>query len=94
MEKLSDALDAATVQAMADEMRALTPCELHLQPSSMLQMVAILQLAMRHPDFGEHGEAAALARRFIEGACAYFAHCPTVLRLIARGEDPDCDRVN
>ena len=58
-------------------------------------MVAILQLAMRHPRFGEHGESRGTGAAIHRGRVRVsFAHCPTVLRLIARGEDPDCDRVN
>jgi hypothetical protein len=78
------------VQALAQEIRDLGPMELGLRPLSVLQLVGLLQLACRHP--GLPTAERETARRFIDGARAYFAACPAVLTVITLGDRPDADR--
>jgi hypothetical protein len=78
--------DEALVAAMAAELRRLPPCECVFQPASMLEFVALLQLALRYPHLeGSHRE---FAQRFLENARQYFASCPAVLEVMRRGDDP------
>lgn len=66
------------------------PIEVVLQPQTLIQMVGMLQLSLRHPAITS--VHVTVARRFIDGARQYFDDCPAVLELIARGYDPSQDR--
>jgi hypothetical protein len=59
-------------------------------PNSVIQIVGLLQLALRHPAVSPAHTA--VAGRFIDGARQYFADSPAVLELIRRGSDPSEDR--
>jgi len=86
--------DELLVRMMVDEIRAVEETQGHaqlmLQPMDFFRLVGLLQLAGRHPGLEDaHLETIA----GIEGAAReYFQDCPAVLEVLARGEDPRCDR--
>jgi len=83
--------EARILDGLVDELRRKEePMDLWLQPISVLQLVGVVQLAARHPQFP--ASHAVITERFIRGALAYFADCPTILNLIERGFDPTQDR--
>jgi hypothetical protein len=84
--------DEAIVARMVEEMRSLvaTPCEIVFRPENFFTLVGLVQLAQRHPDLTEAPRE--MAAKIVAAARAYFAACPTILEVIARGEDPACDR--
>jgi hypothetical protein len=55
----------------------------------VLQLVALIQLAVRHP--GVSAELRDAAARFVSGSREYFADCPSVLSIIDAGDDPSQD---
>lgn len=67
----------------------LTAMEIVLQPLSVLQMVALVQLSLRHPYVP--ADIRATAERFLAGAREYFADCPAVLEVVRAGDDPAAD---
>jgi hypothetical protein len=75
---------------LANELQARGPMELTLRPQTVLQLVGMLQLAMRHPQLGTINRSTAVT--FIAGARAYFADAPTVLAVLDAGDDPSQDR--
>ncbi len=56
---------------------------------TVMEMVALLQLADRHPAIAPNLRAT--IRAFVDGARAYFEDCPAVLELIRRGDEPAFD---
>lgn len=85
--------DTATVWQIADEIAARSaagPMDISFSPLTVLQLVGLLQLARRHPQFG--ASSIAVVDRFLAAARVYFAHCPTVLQIIQLGDDPAHDR--
>ena len=66
------------------------PMQLVLKPVTVIQLAGLLQLATRHPGLTE--PHLTVAREFLRGARAYFADCPAILDIIARGDDPTQDR--
>ena len=66
------------------------PMELVMQPASVFQLTALVQLACRHP--GVTGPMRETADRFLAGVREYFADCPAVLDVVRRGDDPTEDR--
>lgn len=62
------------------------PMEVMLQPSTAMGLVALVQLAMRHPDVPPKTRDMGL--RFVAAASDYFADCPSTLEVIQRGADP------
>lgn len=85
-------LEAITTEALVEEMRPMGAMELQLQAATVLQLVALIQLSLRHPDAGDFSAAAAAGRQFIAAARGYFARCPTVIQVIDQGDEPDEDR--
>jgi ribosomal protein L37E len=65
------------------------PMQINLQPVTALQLISLIQLAMRHP--GVTGSNRELADRLLQAARQYFAACPAVLKTIAMGEDQAFD---
>jgi hypothetical protein len=85
------AADEALLEGLGAELVAKAgPMELVLRPTSVMQLAALLQLALRHPGVSEDLRAA--AARFLTGARTYFEDCPHVLELLRRGDDPAEDR--
>jgi hypothetical protein len=86
--------DDAITQRLAREIMSMDQhlMELVLQPVSVFQLVAALQLARRHPQFADQETVAVTVERFLTAAREYFADCPTVLDVIRRGDDPTEDR--
>ena len=82
--------DAAMVVGLAREMEAMAPMQLVLRPSTVFQLVGLMQLVLRRPDLPS--SVSVTARTFIAGAREYFAACPTVLEVIDQGDDPSQDR--
>lgn len=78
------------VDGLVNELEALEPMELGLRPETVFSLVALLQLALRHPNLPPN--ARETAERFVLHARAYFAACPTVLEAVRRGDDPRFDR--
>ncbi len=83
-------IDDALAMQMVDELAGLAHMELMLRPSTVFELVGLLQLAQRHPELP--ASIRATAARFVISAREYFADCPTVLAIIQRGEDPQEDR--
>lgn len=86
--------DAQLVDLMVHEIRSIEETQGHailmLQPLDFFRLVGLLQLAGRHPEL-EDAHLQTIAN--IEGAAReYFRDCPAVLEVLARGEDPRCDR--
>lgn len=78
--------DEQFIALMAEEIRALdAPAILGLPPEDMLTLVAVLQLAMRHPQLPDTHRN--LCAGLVDSSREYFAECPTVLEAIARGDD-------
>ena len=84
--------DEELTATMAGELasKALTPMEVVLQPVTVFQLTAVVQLALRHPAMPP--ETGDTARRFLTAVREYFADCPRVLDVIRRGDDPEEDR--
>jgi hypothetical protein len=85
--------DDELVAAMSAELEACEqPLEVVVRPSSAFQLVALLQLALRHP--GADGATARTGRTFIDHVRAYFTdhQAVAVLDVIQRGDDPQEDR--
>jgi hypothetical protein len=77
--------DAATIVRLTEELAALPrPMELMLKPESVLMLVALVQLALRHPHAPP--SARAFGEQFISAARAYYAGSPTALEVIDRGD--------
>lgn len=85
--------DGWMADALANEVGSLGPMEMQMQASTVLQLVALLQLAQRHPSVEKFTTAAATGKQFIEAARGYFARCPTVLEVIEAGDDPAQDKL-
>src|SRR4051794_35418674 len=82
--------DEQFVALMAEEIRGLeAPAILGLPPADMLTLVAVLQLAMRHPHLADTHRT--LCADLVDAGREYFAACPTVLEAIARGDDVEQD---
>jgi hypothetical protein len=81
------------VALMALEIRTTAttngPAILMVEPSDLFHVVALLQLAGRHPGL-EPSHHAAIAG-FLGMAQEYFRDCPTVLATLRQGADPACD---
>jgi len=60
-----------------------------LAPASMMALVGLIQLALRHPNAG--GVTAEVGREFILAVQEHFRESPNVLELIRRGDDPNYD---
>jgi hypothetical protein len=80
----------ADLHAFAREIDSkVTPLELIMQPTTVVQLAALLQLVLRHshlpPDLRQTAE------RFLDGVREYFDDCPTVLDVLRRGDDPRYD---
>jgi hypothetical protein len=95
---VSDREEDDRAHALALELYALDrPFELVLQPITLLHLVGLLQLALRHPNIdpassdAESPTHAQLAGNVITAARAYFAECPITLELIRQGADPAFD---
>lgn len=85
--------EALTLDFLASELGSFRqPMELVLLPLTVVQLVAALQLARRHPQFAAQEAVAVTVERFLDAAREYFADCPTVLEVIRRGDDSAFDR--
>jgi hypothetical protein len=87
-----DSDDEAVAALVEELMRCDTPIEVVLRPLSAFHLVAILQLALRHPHVPD--EARRMGEMFIGHVREYFAdqRAATVLEAIRRGSDPTFDR--
>lgn len=63
---------------------------LSLDAVSAFQLVAVLQLALRHPGIKE-SESANVARFVIESGLFFFSEFPSISEAIARGDNPAYD---
>lgn len=80
------AVDDALIDVLTGELvgkQAAGPLELVVEPSTVFQLVGLVQLALRHPDVGPGMRAD--GEQFVTSARAYFADCPAVLDVIRRG---------
>ena len=70
---------------------ALARLELLLDPSTVMTLVGLVQLALRHPQ--NAGAAAAGGREFVDGVREWFEflECPALVELVCRGESPSHD---
>jgi hypothetical protein len=82
--------DAAITAQMAAELVTRHPMELVLQPMTVLQLVGLVQLALRHPALSADLRDA--GQRFVRASQQYFADAPATLDVIRRGDDPREDR--
>lgn len=76
---------------MANEAMRIAPLELVLTPVSVLQLVALVQLALRHPAMPASSREG--GQRFVDGAEEYFrkAEAPLLAGVVAQGNDPAFD---
>jgi hypothetical protein len=81
--------DDLVLHASAEIAARRAPMELVLQPASVFQLVALVQLALRHP--APSDAVRATGARLLNGAREYFADCPALLEMIRRGDDPQYD---
>ena len=80
----------ATTAALTAELRVLAPMgPIGLRPETVLQLIALMQLALRHPRIPP--EIRQTAETFIDAGREYFAHSPAVLEVIRQGDDPNED---
>lgn len=81
--------DPAILQRLADEMRRAPSMVLeHTQPERIFGLVAMLQLALRHPGLDETGPGASMhARCFIQEALEFYRDYPTITQVIRMGFD-------
>jgi hypothetical protein len=85
--------DRPDLEAAADELRrtdALPPLVLTMTRAEALQLVAQLQLALRHPK--NTGRSAQWTREFARRFEKSFEGFPAVQKLIAAGWNPESDR--
>jgi len=87
---MADPDDAAIVERMADELRRAPIMEVGFLPATVFQLVALVQLALRHPDLSP--TVREVGEKFVAAAWAHYADCPTVRTIIERGNDPRQDR--
>jgi hypothetical protein len=82
--------DEQITQQLVTELNAKQePMELVLQPGTVFQLTALVQLACRHPHVS--GAMREIADRVLAAVREYFADCPTVLDVVRRGDDPRQD---
>jgi hypothetical protein len=74
------------LSALGDELMYHPPMQITFQPATILALVGVVQLALRHP--GLHGHSRAAAETFIASVREYFADCPLTLGLIHEGDQP------
>ena len=68
------------------------PVTLQLDVATVLNLVSMLQLALRHPRVSAYCEASRAAREFIENFRVQVARCePLVAELVALGDRPAHD---
>lgn len=85
--------DEEAVAALVDELqRCESPIEFVLRPASAFHLVAVLQLALRHPHVPD--EARRMAQTMVGHVREYFAdhQAGTVVEAIRRGDDPTFDQ--
>jgi hypothetical protein len=75
------AMSAQMSAEMADMDR---PMELILRPHSVLILVALVQLALRHPSVD--GRIRDMGETLVAASKEYFANCPTVVQTIQLGD--------
>jgi hypothetical protein len=78
--------DNTRIAQMATELAARHPMELVMHPLTVLQLVGLVQLALRHP--GISPDLREAGTRFVSAAHQYFADAPATLDVIRRGDDP------
>lgn len=78
-----------TPDALAEELRTAPTMELGLHPVTLFQLVALVQLALRHPDVGVMARDA--GERFLAAARSHFVNQPAIVRVIDAGDDPAQD---
>lgn len=82
--------DEDVAEIMAQEIATKGPVETVWTAVSAFQMVALVQLALRHP--GVRADLRKTAAKFLEHMRVYFADCPMVSDVIKRGDNPAEDR--
>jgi hypothetical protein len=60
-----------------------------LNPLEALQLAGLVQLATRHPDMS--AEHRMIAAALVDTVRGYFEGCPTILKVLDRGDDPAQD---
>lgn len=87
--------EALLARALEEMKRCETPLEIVWRASSAMQIVALLQLALRHPNVGRTAGRTAVqtAVTFIAHIAAYFRdhQAEAVTEIIRRGSDPAFD---
>ena len=82
--------DDEIVAQLIEELQALPPMAMTLSPPSVLHLVGLVQLALRHPHLGEPSQD--FAQTFLVRAREYFADAPGALEVLRRGDDPSEDQ--
>lgn len=82
--------DRELVESMAVEMQTAPAMDLTIAPSSLFTLVALVQLALRHPGVPERLRE--VGDRFVTGAVQHFGGHPAIQQAILRGNDPAEDR--
>lgn len=84
--------DDPLLEQLAAELSQMGPMDMRFRPETVLQLVGLLQLALRHPGVAATPASSATAASFLTAATQYFARCPATLAIIKRGDDPAHDR--
>ena len=96
IETVDDTITAHTLAREISRLAAMLPAAtvtstpghviLQLTPVQLFTIVAMVQLAMRHPQTSDFHHA--VAEGFVDAALDVFAECPAVRDVIRRGNDP------
>jgi hypothetical protein len=74
---------------MTRELETHRSMEIVVDAGGVLELAALVQLALRHP--GVSAGTRRTAELFLSGVRAYFADCPAVLSVMRLGDDPSED---
>jgi hypothetical protein len=86
---IEDLDNEALAQAAARELATMGAIIFTLRPVSALQLAALVQLVLRHPNVPPETRNTGIG--FLAGVRRYFAEAPAVLELLRRGDDPAYD---
>lgn len=80
--------DPQILERLTEELKQ-APCLVlkDLHPPQVFSLVALLQVALRHPDIEQDGGSAAMARVFISDVLEFYRDYPTITQVIRMGFD-------
>jgi hypothetical protein len=90
----AETADDVIIKAIATELQVLDlegPYALQLDAQTAFHLIAVLQLALRHPDLPD-GHTRGQVQEFVDGLAQIFTGMPACSRVIEQGNDPAQDR--